>query len=388
MRKYYLITPGPTPVPAQVAAKSALPVLHHRTHEFGDIFRSVSEGLKYVFQTKNDVMIITGSGTSAMEAAVQNLLSPGDKAIVASCGSFGSRWVKIIEAFGGQPIVYKEEWGKAPDPQKVRELLKQNPEAKAVFFQHTETSAGTVVDVKAIAAVVAETNAVSVVDAISGLGGQELRMDDWKVDVVVSGSQKGLMVAPGLAFASCSAKAWKLVEASKNGRFYSDFRQIKKSIPNDETPWTPAVSLFASLAEALRMIQEDGIENVWRRHLDLAQACRAGMKALGLPMFSEKPCSVLTSAKLPEGFPGEKLVDWMRDELGVSVAGGQEQWKGKIVRLAHMGYMDRFDLLIGFSALEQGLAHFGQKVNVGAAGKAVQEALAATPTAVANGANG
>jgi serine---pyruvate transaminase len=375
VKKYYLITPGPTPVPPEAASQGALPIVHHRTREFGALFEKTLDGLKYVFQTKNDVLVITGSGTAAMESAVANLLSPGDKAVVASCGSFGDRWIKICKAFGAHVVEYKEEWGKPSDPEKVRELLKQNPDAKAVFFQHTETSAGTVVDVKKMAEVISQTAAVSVVDAISGLGGQELRMDDWGVDVVVSGSQKGLMTAPGLAFASCSPKAWKLVEASKSPRFYSDYRLIKKSIPNKETPWTPAVSLVASLNASLEMIRRDGVEDVWARHDRLARACRKGIQALGLPLFSSAPCAVLTAGRLPEGLSGEKLVDWLRDEHGVSIAGGQEHLKGKIVRLAHMGYMDHFDLIIGLTALEWALKKFGHAVTAGKAAQVAQEEL-------------
>ncbi|MBI4396739.1 MAG: alanine--glyoxylate aminotransferase family protein [Elusimicrobia bacterium] len=375
MKKYYLITPGPTPVPPEVASQSALPVLHHRTHEFGSVFDRIADGLKYVFQTKNDVFLLTSSGTGAMESAVANTLSPGDKAIVATSGSFGDRWGKICAVYGVQVVWIKEEWGKPIPPEKVREALKANPDAKAVFMTHTETSTGTVNDLKAIGAIVAETKAISIVDAISGLGGEELRMDDWKLDVVVSGSQKGLMTAPGLAFAACSPKAWALVEASKNVRFYFDYISLKKSIKSKETPFTPAVSLCASLDASLNMLRKDGIENVWARHRKLAKAARAGMQALGLPLFSAAPCSVLTAGSLPASVDGAKMVDWMRDEHGVSVAGGQEQLKGKIVRLAHMGYMDQFDLIIGLTTLEWALKKFGAQVPAGKAVQAAQEAL-------------
>jgi aspartate aminotransferase-like enzyme len=376
MKKFYLITPGPTPIPPEVAAQSALPIIHHRTHEFGAVFDQVSADLKTVFQTKNDVFILTASGSGAMESAVANLLSPGDKAIVATSGSFGERWIKIAQAFGANVVAVKEEWGKPVDPQKIQDALKANPDAKAVFMQHTETSTGVVNDLKTIGKIVAATPAVSVVDAISGLGGEELRMDDWKLDVVVSGSQKGLMTAPGLAFASCSEKAWKLVEAAKNPRFYFDYRAAKKSIPNKETPWTPAVTLLQSLKAALDMIKSEGVENVWARHKKLARATRAGMEGLGLKLFAVSPCAVLTSAVLPSSVDGNKLVDWTRDELGVSVAGGQEQLKGKIVRLAHMGYMDQFDILIGLTSLETALKKFGVPVPTGKAAHAAQEALA------------
>jgi aspartate aminotransferase-like enzyme len=311
-----------------------------------------------------------------MESAVANILSPGDKAIVASSGAFGERWVKIAQAYGANVVPVREEWGKPVDPGKIKEALAANPDAKAVFCQHTETSTGVVNDLKAFGDIVAATPAVLVVDAISGLGGEELRMDDWKLNVVVAGSQKGLMVAPGLAFAGVDEKAWKVVEAAKNPRFYFDYRRIKKSIADKETPFTPAVTLLQSLKATLRMIQEDGMDKVWERHRKLARATRAGMQALGLELFATVPCSVLTSAKLPESVPGGKLVNWMRDDLGVSLAGGQEHLKGKIVRLAHMGFMDQFDILVGLSALETGLRKFGMSVPVGKASHAATEALA------------
>ncbi len=377
MKKFYLITPGPTPIPPEVAAQSALPIIHHRTHEFGDLFDQVSQGLKYVYQTKNDVFIITASGSGAMESAVANVVNPGDKVIVASGGSFGERWIKINTAFGATVVAVKDELGQPVNVEKIREALKANPDAKAVFCQHTETSTGVVNDLKALGEIVAATPALLVVDAISGLGGEELHMDDWKLDVVVAGSQKGLMVAPGLAFASVSDKAWKVIEACKNHRFYFDYRLIKKSIPNKETPWTPAVTLMQSLRASLGMIKSDGIENVWARHRRLAKATRAGMQGLGLKLFATNPCAVLTSAYLPSSVDGNKLVDWMRDDLGVSVAGGQESLKGKIVRLAHMGYMDQFDILVGLTALETGLKKFGVAVPPGKGVQAAMEAFAA-----------
>lgn len=375
MKKYYLLTPGPTPVPPRVAAKSAEPILHHRTKEFQNIFSAVQEGLKYVFRTKNDILMINGSGTGAMEAAVQNTLSPGDEVIVGSVGSFGERWIKICEAFGVKVHAIREDWGEPVVPEKIEAALKQNPNVKAVLTQHTETSAGTVNDLKAIGKIVAKTPAIFIVDAISGLGGEELHQDEWLLDVVVSGSQKGLMTAPGLAMASLSEKAWKLVETSQCPKFYSDFRTIRKSIKENETPWTPAVSLFASMNEAIKMIQEETIEKVWERHRRLQKMVQAGIKALGFPLFSSRPCTVLTSAKLPEGFDGNQLIKKMLSDQGVSIAGGQDHLKGKIFRLAHMGYMDSFDMIIGLTALENTLKNMGYKIPE--PGKAVKAAEAA-----------
>ncbi len=375
MKKYYLLTPGPTPVPPRVAAKSAEPILHHRTKEFQNVFATVQQGLKYVFRTKNDILMINGSGTGAMEAAVQNTLSPGDEVIVASVGSFGERWVNICEAFGIKVHAIREEWGKPVVPEKIEAALKENPKVKAVLIQHTETSAGTVNDLKTIAQIVAKTPAIFIVDAISGLGGEELHQDEWQLDVVVSGSQKGLMTAPGLAMASLSEKAWKHVEASKCPKFYSNFKTIRKSIKENETPWTPAVSLFSSMAEAIKMIQEETIEKVWERHRTLQRATQAGIKALGFQLFSSRPCAVLTSAKLPDGFDGNLLIKKMLSDQGVSIAGGQDHLKGKIFRLAHMGYMDSFDVIIGLTALEKTLRDMGYKIPQ--PGKAVEAAEAA-----------
>lgn len=376
MKKYYLLTPGPTPVPPRVAAKSAEPILHHRTKEFQNIFAAVQEGMKYVFRSKNDVLMINGSGTGAMEAAVQNTLSPGDEVVVASVGSFGERWVKICEAFGIKVHAIREDWGKPVVPEKIEAALKDNPKIKAVFTQHTETSAGTVNDLKAIGKIVAKTPAIFIVDSVSDLAGEELHQDEWLLDVVVSGSQKGLMTAPGLAMASLSEKAWKAVEVSKCPKFYSDFKTIRKSIKENETPWTPAVSLFASLSEALKMIQEETIEKVWERHRRLMGAAQAGIKALGFPLFSSRPCAVLTSARLPEGFDGNLLIKKMLSDQGVSIAGGQDHFKGKIFRLAHMGFMDGFDMIIGLSALEATLKDMGYKIpEPGKAAKAAEAAL-------------
>lgn len=365
MKKAYLITPGPTPIPPEVSSKEGLPILHHRTHEFGEYFVEVLEGLKYVYQTRNDVLLISGSGTGAMEAAVANLLSPGDTAIVATSGAFGDRWMKICEAFGAKVVPVKAEWGYAIDPSDVEKALKATPQAKAVFCQHTETSTGVVNDIRRFAQLTGNTPAILVVDAISGLGGQDLQTDNWKVDVVVSGSQKGLMTAPGLAMVSLSEKAWKLVEAAKNPRFYFDFRKMKKSLPDKETPWTPPVTLVVSMAEALRQIREEGIENVFKRHAWLAEATRAGVQALGLEIFAKQPCNVLTSVNVPQGVDGKKLIKKMREDYGVSIAGGQVHLTGKIFRLAHMGYMGRFDVIIALSATEMMLHELGYRVEFG-----------------------
>jgi aspartate aminotransferase-like enzyme len=274
------------------------------------------------------------------------------------------------------PTIIREEWGQALNPAKIEEALKKDSSIKAVLIQHTDTSTGTVNDVKTIGQIVSKTNAILIVDSVSGLGGEELHMDEWKLDVVVTGSQKGLMTAPGLAMACLSDKAWKLNEVSKLPKFYMDYKKIRKSIADNETPWTPPVSLFQSLNEALKMIKEDTIEKVWERHRKLMRAVQAGVKAMGFDLFSARPCSVLTAAKLPSSIDGNLLIKKMLDDHGVSIAGGQDHLKGKIFRLAHMGYMDGFDMVVGLTALEMTLQEMGYKVpEPGKAAKVTEAAL-------------
>jgi aspartate aminotransferase-like enzyme len=377
MKKYFLLTPGPTPIPPEVALKEALPILHHRTDEFGEVFVEVTENLKYVFQTKNDVLLLTCSGTGSMESAVVNILNPGDEALVVSSGVFGDRWAKICEAFGIKVTKIDSDWGTVVEPEKIKQALKSNPRMKAVFTTHTETSTGVVNDLKTIGKIVSGTPALLVVDAISGLGGQPLYTDDWNLDVVVSGSQKGLMTAPGLAFVSVSAKAWPIAEAAASPRFYWDWRRIKKSVPQKQTPFTPAVTLIVSLAESLRIIRKTGIENVFARTEKYARAARAGIRALNLALFADEKCAcnVLTSAKTPENIDGQKIVKTLRQEYGISIAGGQDKLKGKIIRLAHMGYIDQFDLFVGLAGLEMVLPRLGHKVEPGSAVAAAEKML-------------
>jgi aspartate aminotransferase-like enzyme len=374
MKKHYLLTPGPTPIPPEVALKEALPILHHRTSEFAAIYKDVAEGLKYVFQTENEVYTVASSGTGAMEIAVINLLSSGDEVIVASCGNFGDRWIKIAEGYGAKVISVSVEWGKVVKPAEIEKALKANPNIKAVYTTFTETSTGVVNDIKAIGEIVSKTNAVLVVDTVSGLAGQEFRTDDWKVDVVVSGSQKGFMLAPGLAFITLSDKAWKLTESSKIPKFYFDIKKYKKSYGSNETPFTPPVTLIVALQESLRLIKERSLENMWNDYKLLAKAARAGMKALGLKLFGEVPCDVVTSACVPAEIGG-KIVKTLREKYGVSIAGGQGDLKGKIIRFAHMGYIGKADLLVGFACLEMVLTELGINIEKGKAVAAAEEEL-------------
>ncbi|MCK4532593.1 alanine--glyoxylate aminotransferase family protein [bacterium] len=364
--KRYLLTPGPTPVPDSVRLAGAQPVIHHRTVEFSKLFRDVTSSLQSVFQTKNDLFIFSASGTGGMESCVVNFLSIGDRVLVVNTGAFGRRWENILKVYGLKPEVIEYPWGKAARIEEIREKLEENPEIKAVFTQLTETSTGVVNDIESMAKITAQSKAILVVDAVSGLGGQEIKTDEWGVDVVVAGSQKGLMLPPGLSFVSVSKKAWNLMEESKLPKFYWSFKTYKKFFnERGETPYTPAVNLLFSLQDTLRIILEEGLKNVFARHALLARAARAGVISLGLELFAEVPCDVVTSVKVPEGVDGISLVKRMRDEYGVSIAGGQREFKGKIFRMAHMGYMDKFDEIIALAALEMMLNKLGYKVELG-----------------------
>jgi len=374
MRKNYLLTPGPTPLPPEVMEAMARPIIHHRTPQFQAILKEATEGLKYIFQTKNDVFILASSGTGAMEASVINLLSPGDMALSIEGGKFGERWTEICQAYGINAEVLNVEWGKAVDPREIEKRLKANPKIKAVLATLCETSTGVANDIKAIGQVVKNTEAVLVVDAISGLGAIDLKTDEWSCDIVISGSQKGLMLPPGLGFVSVSPKAWKLIEASKSPKYYFDLKEAKKAWEKTDTPFTPAITLIIALLEALKIMKEDTLEKIFLRHKKMADATRAAVVALGLELFAPTAGSdVVTAAKVPQGIDGEKLVKTMRDTYGITIAGGQSELKGKVFRIAHMGYIEEFDIIAGISCLEKVLTQMGYKFNLGSGVRAAEE---------------
>jgi len=374
MKKSYLLTPGPTPLPPQVLEAMARPIIHHRTPQFQAVLKEAAEGMKYVYQTKGDVFILASSGTGAMEAAVVNLLSGGDTAITIQGGKFGERWTEICKNYGINNEIIDVEWGKAVSPSEIEKRLKSNPKIKAVFTTLCETSTGVVSDIVAIGKVVKDTNAVLVVDAISGLGAIDLQTDAWFCDMVVSGSQKGLMLPPGLGFISVSPKAWKITENSKCPKYYFDLKVAKKAWEATDTPFTPAITLIIALCETLKMIKQDGLENVFLRHKKMADATRAAIKALGLELFAPTCASdVVTAIKVPQGIDGEKLVKTMRDTYGVTIAGGQAELKGKVFRIAHMGFIEEFDIIAGISCLEKVLHQMGYKFDLGQGVKAAEE---------------
>jgi aspartate aminotransferase-like enzyme len=374
MRKNYLLTPGPTPLPPEICEAMSRPIIHHRTPQFQEVIKEVHEGLKYIYQTKNEVFMLASSGTGAMEAAVINLCSPGDTVITVESGKFGERWTEICKACGINCEVIKVEWGKAVSPSAIKDKLKSNPKIKAVFTTLCETSTGVATDIRAIGEVTKDTEAVLVVDAISGLGAIDLQADAWHCDVVVSGSQKGLMLPPGLGFISVSPKAWKAIENSKSPKYYFDLKKAKKAYENTDTPFTPAITLIIALKEALKLMKADGLEGVFKRHKKMADATRAAVKALGLELFAPDAASdVVTAAKIPQGIDGEKLVKTMRDTYGVTIAGGQDEMKGKLIRIAHMGYITEFDIITGISCLEKVLHQMGYKFQLGTGVKAAEE---------------
>lgn len=376
MKKQYLMTPGPTPVPPEALLAMARPIIHHRTSQFMAFLKEATEGLKYVMQTQNDVFIFTSSGTGAMESAVSNVLSQGDTALVAVGGKFGERWAEICQAYGVNVINIDCEWGTAVDPAVIKSQLEKTKNIKAVYVTLCETSTGVVNGIEAIGKIVSNTPAILVVDAISGLGAIEFKTDAWGVDITVSGSQKGLMIPPGLAFVSVSKKAWGLVEKAKSPRYYFDYKAAKEAADTTDTPWTPAVSLVVALVETLRIIKADTIEAIVARHKKMADAVRAAVAGLGLKLFAPSAASdAVTAIKLPETVKGSELVKTMRDKYGVSITAGQGKVKDKICRIATMGFMNEFDVMVAISCLEIVLKEKGYKFQAGAGVKAAQEVL-------------
>jgi aspartate aminotransferase-like enzyme len=372
--KRYLLAPGPTPIPPEVLQAMAQPIIHHRAPEYEALFADVRRDLRLLFQSKNEVLMFAASGTGAMEGAVVNTLSPGDQAVVVRGGKFGERWAEICEAYGVRVLPVDVPYGKSVDPAAVAALLEREPTAKAVFTTHSETSTGAVHDIHALAALVRDTPAILVVDAITSLGVMDLPMDAWGVDLVVTGSQKALMLPPGLAFAVLSDRAWGLVPGARLPKYYFNFAAERKAIEKNQSAYTPAVSLVVGLRESLRLILAEGLPDVFARHDRLARATRAGVQALGLELFADHPGCACTAVKAPAGVEGGAIVKGFR-KRGITIAGGQGSMKGKIFRIAHMGYVDGFDVLTALGALELVLADLGFPVKFGEGVRAAQQIL-------------
>lgn len=375
MSKKYLMTPGPTPVPEDIRLEMAKPMIHHRTKEYQAIFKDATEGLKKIFKTSNDIYTFTSSGTGAMEASIVNVLSPGDKIIVVRGGKFGERFGDIAKAYGIEVIPIDIEWGTAPSPDIIKDTLKKNPSVKGVYTTLCETSTATVFDIKAIGQVVKATDALFVVDTISGLGADNFENDAWGVDIAVCGSQKGLMIPPGLAFCSVSEKAWKAAENSKLPKFYFNFKKYKKAWLDTDTPFTSAITLVIGLKKALESINQKGVDNVIAEHQTQARAFREACKAIGLKIFSRSPSSAVTAVSTPDGMDADVLIKLLKTEFGVTFAGGQEALKGKIFRCAHMGGIDKEHTIEAIKALEQALGKSGYKFKAGSGVEAASKIL-------------
>ncbi|MCL2024757.1 MAG: alanine--glyoxylate aminotransferase family protein [Coriobacteriia bacterium] len=375
MQKKYLMTPGPTPVPAEVLLKTAEPIIHHRTPDFSAALRSAIDNLKYIFETTNDVLLFASSGTGVMEAAIVNCFSAGDTVIVARNGKFGDRQKSICEAYGVDVVDLAYEWTETVKPADIAKALAENPQAKGVIVTQSETSTGVLNDVEAIGKLVKDLpDTVLIVDSITGIGAVECKTDAWGLDVVMTGSQKGLMLPPGLAACTVSEKAWRAYERSMLPKFYFDWKKYKTNIDKDTTPFTPAVTLVLGLNEALRMLRDEGIENTIARHSMLAEATRKGCEALGLKLFApaDGRGSAVTPVWVPEGIDGKAIVSTMKNRYGVTIAGGQDHLVGKIIRVGHLGYFGEFDIITTLAALEMTLAGLGYEFEAGAGIKAAE----------------
>lgn len=377
--KQYLMTAGPTPLPPRVSSVMAEPVVYHRAPGFDALFARVLERLPRVFQTANDVMLFTSSGSGAMESALANLVAPGQPILACAAGKFGERWLELGAAHGAEVIAYEPGWGERLDADAVDRALADRPDVQVVFATLSETSTGVVHDVQAVAEVARRHDAMVAVDAISGLGAAELRQDEWGIDVVVAGSQKALMSPPGLGFVSASQRALDFAAERAGGTYYFDWgraiAELRKDAP--ATPFTPAVTLIAALDVALGMIEEEGLERVLARHDLLARAARAGARGLGLDLFGDpdERSTVVTAVELPDSIDGGRVPALLR-ERGITANGGQGQLKGRILRIAHCGYFGAFDVIVALAGLESALLELGADVELGAGVAAAQRVFA------------
>jgi len=372
IRKQRLLTPGPTPLyPPALHAMMASDI-HHRTEEFRNIYKSALADLKEVYGTRNDVLCFAASGTGAMDASVSNLFSRGDKVVVCVAGKFGERWAEIAKAYGLDATVLKVEYGEVVTPDRIEAALKAEPETRGVFIQASETSTGAEHDVPTIAAIVKKTDAIFVVDAITGLGTTPLDIDGWGLDVVIGGSQKAFMIPPGLAFMSVSPKAWKFAETADLPHFYFNLKKEKKNGDAGESSWTPATSLVLALAEALRYVKTVGMANLIANAQLLAQATREAARELGLELFAKRPGSSVTAVKAPAGMDSGVIVKGFKERFGAIIANGQGSMKGQIFRMAHLGYFDFADMFGVIAGLEIILRANGHKVELGKGVAAVQ----------------
>lgn len=367
--KRYLLTPGPTPVPPQVLSALAEPVLHHRSPDFKRTYRECLDRLKTVCRTEHDVLLFTASGTGAFESAVANLLGAGDRAVVVSAGNFGERWAAVCRAYGVDLVHLRYPWGEAPDAEDLRSRLEEVGGAKAVLLTHSETSTGVVADLQALAAAAKAFGALVVVDAVSSLGAVPVETDAWGIDALVSGSQKALMTPPGLAFVAVSPAALEAARSGGSARYSLDWERTRTGQERLDSPATLPVSLVVAFNVALGLLLEEGLEAAFDRHVRLGRACRAGVKAMGLELFSpdEDRSAVVTAVRVPEGIDCAHFLLDLRDRLGVQLIGGQGELAGKIFRIGHIGWFDIFDVTTALAAVELGLAEAGADIERGVA---------------------
>lgn len=378
-RPEIILAPGPTPIPPEVLLAQGSPLVYHRGPAFGELLREVVERLKQLFRTRNDVLVLTSSGTGGLESAVANLFSPGDRVVVPVAGYFGERFAKIAAAYGLDVRRIDYEWGRAVDPADVAAALAEAP-TRGVLVQHSETSTGVVHDVEAVARVAKASGALVVVDAVSSLGAVPFDCDGWGIDVAVGGSQKALSASPGVAFVAVSPAAWEASERATSPRFYFDWRAYRRSfeLPSPESPWTPAIHVLMGLRAALEVYFRDGLEGALARHERLSRAVKEGVRALGLDLYGDHPerAWAVTAVRAPEGIDGDELVARVRAEHGVILAPGQGPLKGKVFRIGHLGYYDELDIVRGLAALEMALGSMGYPVKRGAAVAAAEDVFA------------
>ena len=380
--KHLLMIPGPTPVPEKVLLAMAKRPIGHRSGDFSKIIAEINDGLKWLHQTQNEVLSLNVSGTGAMEAGMINFLSPGDRVLVGVNGKFGDRWAQICEVFGLDTVRISAEWGQPLDTEEIRSHLEgdSNKEIKAVVITHSETSTGVLNDLETISKhIKAHGTALSIVDAVTSLGAYNVPIDDWGLDVVASGSQKGYMIPPGLGFICVSDKAWKAYETCKFPRFYMDLGKYKKANQKASTPFTPPVNLMYGLQESLQMMQREGLESIFSRHMRLTKAVRAAVEGLGLKLFAADDCAstaVTAIDPAPVNINAEDIRKIMKDKYGISLAGGQDHLKGKIFRIGHLGFVSDRDMLMGIACLEATLNELGHDVKPQAGVKAAAAVMA------------
>ncbi len=376
--KHVLYTPGPTQVPTEVLEAMAKPLIHHRTAEYRGHFLETTRLMQEHLGTVEPVLTLSCSGSGAMEAAVVNLLSPGDEAIVVEGGKFGDRWRLLCQAYGVTAHTVSVEWGRVATVEETESALAAHPKAKVLFLTHSETSTGALFPVHEMARAARAREIAIVIDAVTSYGVYDLRFDRSDLDGVVWGSQKGMMIPPGLGFVCLSPRGWDLVKNSKIPKFYWNLTKAKSSLEKGDTPFTPAISLVLAARAAMQLMAQEGREAVFLRHQRNAEATRQAVRALGLSLFAEVPSNALTAVKVPAGVDGDAVAKTMEQRYGAKIAGGQEQLKGKIFRLGHIGHYDEGDIFRLVGAFESALIDHGFRVDAGAGIKAAQESFRGT----------